>query len=105
MPAKVDTATLIRGDLYALRHPKSTPERPLDTLRFEYNKPVVIDDKDVLRELEELYDETTDGDGEIFEKPVFRVDRGVPAPEGHNGTKRTRLAATRATKKRPVRRK
>lgn len=102
---KVNTATLIRGELYTLRHPKSTPDKPLDSLRFEYGKPVVIDDKDILIELENLHDETTDGDGEVFEKPTFRIDRNVAEPDG--GVKRgpKRLSATRTVKKRPVRRK
>lgn len=108
MPTKkVNTATLIRGSLYTLRHPKSTPQEPKDALRFEYGKPVVIDDTDILRKLENMYDEITDGDGEVYEKPRFRVDRGVPMPTDDDeqpsyGTRARpkRLSATRKVKRR-----
>jgi hypothetical protein len=109
MPSKkVNTATLIRGSLYTLRHPNSTPQDPKDALRFEYGKPVVIDDADILRKLENMYDEIQDGDGEVYEKPRFRVDRGVPMPTdedesgGGFGTraKPKRLSATRKVKRR-----
>jgi hypothetical protein len=108
MPSrKVNTATLIRGSLYTFRHPKSTPQDPKDSLRFEYGRPVVIEDQDVLRRLENMYDEITDGDGEVYEKPRFRVDRGVSMPDDEDdgpgtGTRArpTRLSATRKVKRR-----
>lgn len=103
---KVNTATLIRGELYTFRHPDSTPEKPKDSIRFTYGEPVVIEEKHILEMLEDMHDETTDGDGEIFEKPTFRVDRGVADPRD-DAKKRgpTRLKSDRKVKSRPLRRK
>ena len=75
----VTTATLIRGQLYTMRHPDSTPQAPKDSLRFVAGKPVVIEDKKIVDILENLYDEVTDGEGEVYEKPRFRIDRNVPS--------------------------
>lgn len=101
---KVNTATLIRGEIYTLRHPKSTPTHPKDSLRFEHGKPVVIEDLDVLKILEDLYDTTIDGDGEEFEKPTFHVQRGVQAPDDDLSNKPKRLSSSRAVKRKPLRR-
>lgn len=98
---RVDTATLIRGQLYTLRHPKSTPKDPIESLRFQYGVPVVIDDPDILATLEDLEDETIDGEGEMFSKPIFRIDRNVPAPEPANYKGPTKLSSDRVAKKRP----
>lgn len=101
---RVNTATLIRGEVYTLRHPDNTAQSPKESLRFEYGVPVVIDDNRILTILENLIDEVTDGEGEIYEKPRFRVERGVSVPEPDNFKKPTRLAADRTTKRRPRRR-
>jgi hypothetical protein len=95
--------------LYTIRHPRSTPQTPKDSLRFEHGKPVVIEDADILKMLENMYDEIEDGDGEVYEKPRFRIDRGVPMPDGEDdegkpriGTRANpkRLSATRKVKRR-----
>lgn len=103
---RVNTATLIRGEVYSLRHPDSTAKDPKDSLRFEYGVPVVITEKKILDILENLHDITFDGDGEEFEKPRFRVDRNVPAPDASasNIKRPTRLAADRRVKTRPRKR-
>jgi len=104
---RVNTATLIRGEVYTLRHPDNTAKDPKDSLRFEYGVPVVIHEKKILDILENLHDLTFDGDGEEFEKPRFRVERNVPAPDdtGSNIKRPTRLSADRKVKSRPVRRR
>ena len=103
---KVNTATLIRGQLYSLRHPDNTPQDPKESLRFEYGKSKVIEEPHILTMLEELYEETKDGDGEVFEKPIFRIDRGVTVDDAPRGRTKTRLTADRTiVKKRPVRRR
>lgn len=101
---KVSTATLIRGQTYTLRHPDNKPQSPKDSLRFQRNKPVVIEDARTLSLLENLTEEVRDGEGEVYEKPVFRIDRNVDAPDEDN-TRTTRLSSTRAVKKKlPLRR-
>lgn len=98
---KVNTATLIRGEVFSHRPwtpPGMTPKEPI---RFKYGEPVVITDAAILAELEDMYDETTDGDGEIFEKPRFSVARNVMPPEADGGIRRPkRLAANRKIVKR-----
>lgn len=96
---RVNTATLIRGELYSYR--TGDPNNP--TIRFEANKPVPIESKELLSILEELHDVTFDGDGEEFEKPRFRIDRNVPWDEGSEGKPKgpTRLSSTRKVTKRP----
>lgn len=100
---RVNTATLIRGEIYTLRHPDNTAKEPKESLRFTYGVPVVIHDKRILDTLENLHDTTFDGDGEEFEKPRFRIDRGVPHPDAtpSNNKSPTRLSSTRTTKVRP----
>lgn len=102
---KVNTATLIRGQLYTFRHPENRPDNPKDSLRFEKDKPVVIDDKNLLSMLEDIYTETEDGDGEVYEKPLFRIERGVNPPEEESKTRRHRLSADREIKRRPRKRR
>lgn len=104
---RVNTATLIRGEVYTLRHPDNTAKNPVESLRFEYGEPKVITDKKILDILENLHDTTFDGDGEEFEKPRFRVDRNVPhpeAPDTSNIKRPTRLKADRRVKSNPRRR-
>jgi hypothetical protein len=101
---RVNTATLIRGEVYTLRHPKNTPANPKEALRFKRDEPVIIEDTDVLNLLEDLHEETQDGDGEIFEKPTFHIERGVAGP-APTKRKTTRLASSRVQKTRPRRRK
>jgi hypothetical protein len=104
---RVNTATLIRGEVYTLRHPDNTAKNPVESLRFEYGEPVVITDKKILDILENLHDITFDGDGEEFEKPRFRVDRNVPHPDaGPKAEVRrpTRLKSDRKVKSNPRRR-
>lgn len=104
---RVNTATLIRGEVYTLRHPDGTPKDPKESLRFEYNVPVAISDKRILEILENLHDITFDGDGEEFEKPRFRIDRNVPHPDadtGSNVRRPTRLDPSRKQKIRPRKR-
>lgn len=82
MPTKkVTTATLIRGSLYSFRHPDNTPQNPVEALRFERGVPVPITDQRIINILESLTDETRDGDGEYFDKPIFRIDHNVPMPD------------------------
>lgn len=104
MARKVDTATLIRGQIYIFRHPDYTPQNPKESLRFERNKPKVITDPKLLSMLEDLTEETTDGDGEVFDKPLFRINRNVEEPDSDDAPRKTRLSADRAVKKRPIRR-
>lgn len=101
---RVNTATLIRGELYALRHPDNSPENPKESLRFKRGEPVVIDDPKILALLEDLYEETEDGDGEIFEKPTFHIERGVSGP-ADTTKKNVRLKSDRVSKRRPIRSK
>lgn len=91
---KVSTATLVRGQVYTLRHPDFTPQNPKESLRFQRNIPVVIEDPRILDILENMYDDVPDGDGEINEKPVFRINRNVDAPEEDQPRSR-RLSADR----------
>jgi hypothetical protein len=95
---KANTATLIRGQTYTLRHPDHKPQSPKDALRFERGIPVVIEDLRILGILQDMMEEVEDGEGEVYEKPVFRVDRNVDAPEAVGGPKR--LSATRVVKRR-----
>ena len=101
---KVNTATLIRGKVYSFRHPDSSPQKPLDSLRFERGVPKIIEDSRILNLLEDLTEEIGDGEGELYDKPVFRVDRGVDAPDGEPVSKVSKLSSTRVVKKKPIRR-
>lgn len=96
---RVNTATLIRGETYVIRHPDNTPSNPRESITFRYGVPVVITENHVLDMLEGLYDEIPDGDGEVYEKPRFRIDRGVAPPETEE-RKPVRLSPTRTVKKR-----
>lgn len=78
---RVNTATLIRGEIYTMRHPHSTPQSPKDPVRFEYGKPVVITDSKLLDTLENLIDLTEDGDGDQYEKPRFKISKMVLPPD------------------------
>lgn len=97
---RVNIATLIRGGTYVVRHPENSPANPRESLVFKYGVPKVIEEKRVLDYLENLYDEIEDGDGEVYEKPRFRVERGVSEPELEQGPKPKRLAADRKVKHR-----
>ena len=108
MPTKkATTATLIRGSLYSLRHPDNTPQNPLEALRFERGVPKVIDDQRIVAILEDLTEETRDGDGEYYDKPIFRIDTNaqieVENNYGRSGTRArpTKLEADRVVRKRP----
>ena len=103
---RVNTATLIRGEVYTLRHPDNTAKDPHDSLRFEHGVPLVIEDKRILEILENLHDVTLDGDGEEFEKPRFLIERNVPTPDntGTNIKRPTRLTSDRKVKIGPRRR-
>ena len=81
---KVNTATLIRGEVYTLRHPDNKPQNPRDSLQFTRGVPVVIEEAHVLAILTKLKEPVTDGDGDMVEKAVFRIDRNVDAPAGEN---------------------
>lgn len=102
---KVNTATLVRGQTYTLRHPDNKPQNPKDSLRFVRGVPVVIEEPHILARLEALTEEIRDGEGEVYEKPVFRINRGVDAPD--DDTQRpTRLSVDRVIKKKaPLRRR
>lgn len=102
---KVNTATLIRGQLYTFRHPDNRPDNPIDSLRFENGKPVIVEDKEILALLEDIYTETEDGDGEVYEKPLFLIERGVAPPEDEKKQRRHRLSADREVKRRPRKRR
>jgi hypothetical protein len=97
---RVSTATLIRGEVYHLRHPKHTIADPKEALVFKYGLPVVIEDRDIADMLEEIYDETRDGEGEVYEKPVFRVERNVAEPESDTKPRSKRLSADRPIRRR-----
>jgi hypothetical protein len=100
MAKRVTTATLIRGQVYNLRHPENKAGAPKDSLRFKRNEPIVIDDPKIAKMLEDIVEETVDGDGEVFEKPVFRVDRNVAEPADNSTPRVKRLAADRKIKTR-----
>ena len=87
LTGKVDTATLIRGRTYTLR-----------SIKFERGVPKVITDKAFLEILEDEVDEVPDGEGEVYEKPRFRIDRSVANPEAGGPTVK-RLSATREVRK------
>ena len=95
---KVTTATLLRGQVYTLRHPDYTPQTPKDSLRFKRGVPLVVEEEKLIRILENLYEEVPDGDGEVSEKPVFRVSRNVDAPDGDDAPRSRRLSADREVK-------
>lgn len=104
---RVNTAELIRGQLLSLRIPMhlekgTTPSEPL---RFERGKPLVIADATILSWLESQMEEIEDGEGEVFEKPTFRIKRNVPAPDSDDRPSRTRLDADRTVKTRPIKRR
>lgn len=102
---RVNTATLIRGEVYTLRHPDNTAKNPVESLRFTYDVPVVIAEKKILELLEDIYDETEDGDGELYEKPTFRIDRGVQPPDdGKRKAKRLDASRSVKTSKRRIKR-
>jgi len=108
MPTKkATTATLIRGSLYSLRHPDNTPQNPIEALRFERGVPVPINDTRIVDILENLTEETRDGDGEYYDKPIFRIDENVQVEAennyGQSGSRArpTKLAADRVVRKRP----
>jgi hypothetical protein len=101
MPTKmVNTATLVRGKVYTLRHPDNKPQSPRDSLRFVKGVPLIIEEPHILRLLENLTDDVTDGDGEVFAKRLFRIDRNVPAPEssGDDYQEDTRVRSSRVTR-------
>lgn len=100
---KVNTATLIRGGVYTLRHPDNKPQSPKDSLKFTRNKAEIIEDVKILNMLEKLKEEVRDGEGEVYEKPVFRINRNVDAPDGDDdGTPaRHRLSSERVVKRKP----
>jgi hypothetical protein len=75
-------ATLVRGRVYYYKDD-----------RFDVNQPKVVS-KGIADALEELYDETSDSEGERFEKPFFRIERGIPPP----------VAVVQNDGRRPVRR-
>lgn len=101
--ALTNRVTLVRGESYTLRNPKSTPTAPLASLKFERGIPQYVDDAAVLKTLENLADETTDSDGEIYEKPRFLVERNVRrAEDAEDAAPRVRrLSPTRTVKLRP----
>lgn len=101
MARRVTTATLVRGQVYNLRHPDNKAGSPVESLRFKRNEPMVIEDPKIAKMLEDIVEETMDGDGEVFEKPVFRVERNVPEPgsDAEAGRPR-RLSADRTIKTR-----
>lgn len=100
---RVTTATLIRGQVYTLRHPDYKASDPIDPLRFEYNVPVVVNDERIAQILENIYDEVVDGEGETYEKPRFKVERGVAPPEPVDARKPKRLSADRPIRRRRAR--
>jgi len=108
MPTKkATTATLIRGSLYSLRHPDNTPQNPIEALRFERGVPKPINDTRIVDILENLTEETRDGDGEYYDKPIFRIDENVQVEAesnyGQSGSRArpTKLASDRIVRKRP----
>lgn len=104
---RVNTVTLIRGSLLSVRIPRHLEKGsvPSEPVRFERGKPVVIEDKDWLAWFEGQYEEIEDGEGEVYEKPTFRVDRNVPMPGEDEPTRRPpkKLAADRQIKRRRTR--
>ncbi len=88
---KCDTATLLRGRTYTVRSVKFEKGVPR---RVDDETAIGISGKDFLKELEDEADEVPDGEGEVFEKPRFRIDRNVDDP-GTYGQTRARLSATR----------
>jgi|SRR6056297_2574865 len=98
MAKRVTTATLIRGQIYNLRHPDNRAGNPVESLRFKHGVPVVIEDPKIVKVLEDIYDESTDGDGELYEKPVFRIDRNVAEPDGETKPRAKRLSSDRQVK-------
>lgn len=101
--ALTNRVTLVRGESYTLRHPKSTPQNPLASLKFERGIPQYIDDPAILKTLENLADLTNDSDGEVFEKPNFNVERNVRRAEDEevSAPRVRRLSPTRTVKLRP----
>lgn len=102
---KVNTATLKRGRTYTQRSKKpinpSDPDNPIYAQKFERDVPVVIETEEFLRALESEMDTLTDGEGEQYEKPRFKIERGVEPPDGaENRPRVTRLSVDRSIKKR-----
>jgi hypothetical protein len=80
----VTTATLVRGKTYVWKN-----------IHYKVNNPVVVEDATAL-ELEQLYQEVRDADGELYEKPYFDIQRNVPRPvEEVSGPTPRRLALRR----------
>lgn len=104
---RVNTATLIRGDNYTMRHPDSTPQKPIEPLRFQDGVEQTITAPFTPEMFEDLYDELYDGEGEAYEKPRFRVARNVAEPDTAQGSSRkpTRLKADRQVKRKPIRKR
>ena len=103
----VTTATLLRGSILSIRDPRSTPQNPIDPLRFEKGKARIIEDEWMIKHLEKMAEVTTDGDGEEYEKPTFLIKRGVPVTvdgeleDAAPVRKPTKLAADRDIKMAP----
>jgi len=64
----VNLATLVRGRVYYHKD-----------VRFELGKPVVVSNE-LATILEDLVQEVHDADREVYEKPLFLVQRSVPRP-------------------------
>lgn len=88
-PDKCNTATLLRGRTYTIR-----------SIKFERGVPKRIDDDDFLQILEDEIDEIPDGEGEVYAKPRFLIERDVDDPD-RNKKVATRLSATRTVKSGP----
>lgn len=106
MPAqRVNTATLIRGKVLSFRLPKNLQKKIEDAepIRFQAHQPVPIADASLLKHLEDMHEEVADGEGEVYEKPVFRVDRNVELDSDGTVSRVKRLSSTRSVKSRPKR--
>jgi hypothetical protein len=106
MPAqRVNTATLIRGQVLSFRLPKHLQKKIEDAepIRFAHGKPLPIADTALLKHLEDMHDEIEDGEGEVYAKPVFRIERNVELLDDGSVSRVKRLASDRVAKRRPKR--
>lgn len=88
--AKGANITLVRGRNYSVIHPT---DRRKGSYTFERGKPRFIDDEEVIKVCEDLFEVIIDSDDEEVEKPIFLVERGNIKNAEEERTTRRRLPA------------
>lgn len=82
---KVITATLLRGRVYCYGN-----------VHYERDKPTVVKTEGLALELEDLYEEITDSEGDVAEKVIFDIDWEADPPVDEDAERKERLRARRS---------